>query len=123
MPMWAGAVRAGAAGDGDDVNMGGSIMAIAPEPYLSACLAVMRHAILSARFGHWRQTISHEQTADLMDSIHNLPSLLKCWERCNVEWLREALQGYDRKWATPDEPCLCAVFDDIVAGQSSQSGT
>lgn len=93
-------------------------MSLAPEPYLSACLAVIREAIIWCRYGHWHQRLSPEQTADLMDAIHNIPELMKNWERCDIEWLRSSLQYYDRKWAHSQGPSLLAIFDSAIMKNS-----
>lgn len=88
-------------------------MALAPEPYLSACLATISEAVLAARFNSWRKSASPEQIADLMDAIHNIPSLMKNWENCDVQWLRESLRQYDTKWAG-GQSWLLAAFDRAV---------
>jgi hypothetical protein len=96
-------------------------MALAPEPYLSACLAVMHRAILDCRARHWGKSMSAEETADLMDAVHNLPWLIQNWERCEVEFLRrDFLQVYDRQWLTDGGFRLCELFDLIVAGGKPQ---
>ena len=74
-------------------------MSLAPEPYLSACLAVLRHAIVQARWIAYRD--HHEQLADLMDAIHNLPDLLQRWEQCDERLVRSLLVVFDDKWREP----------------------
>jgi hypothetical protein len=88
-------------------------LALAPEPYLSACLATLREAVLGARFYSWRRSAPPEQIADLMDAIHNIPTLLQNWESCDVEWLRASLEAYDERWAE-GRSWLCAVFDRAI---------
>jgi hypothetical protein len=85
-------------------------MALAPEPYLSACLETVRFAVLAARIHCWGESASHEQLADLMDAIHNLPSFVLNWENCHVERLRDELRAYDKKWAE-GKSWLLDVFD------------
>jgi hypothetical protein len=88
-------------------------VALAPEPYLSACLVTIREAVLGARFYMWRQSAPPEQIADLMDAIHNIPSLMKDWENCDIERLRDSLEAYDAKWAT-GQSWLLAAFDRVI---------
>jgi hypothetical protein len=59
-------------------------MAVAPEPYLSACMAVMFQASLGCRSWGWSGEVSAEHLADLMDAIHNIPALVRQWELCDV---------------------------------------
>ena len=54
-------------------------MAIAPEPQLSACLRVIYMASLDARVAGWSGDVNAERLADLMDAIHNIPSLILNW--------------------------------------------
>jgi hypothetical protein len=95
------------------VKKGGS-MAVAPEPYLSACLAVLDRAIIHCRAASW----SPERVADLMDAVHNIPWLIQNWERCDIDFLRTSfLQAYERKWLDKGGLALCRIFDDVVAGK------
>lgn len=75
----------------------------------AACIAVLNHAILQCRADNWQRQMSAEQTADLMDAVHNLPSLLAQPGYMSAEAVRKMLEDYDQKW--PAELCLCAVFD------------
>ena len=69
-------------------------MGIAPEPFLSAYLAVLRDATIYAR--NWAVgDISPEKLGDLMDAVHNIPELLNRWEECDEPSLRSALESYD----------------------------
>jgi hypothetical protein len=74
-------------------------MSIAPEPYASACLAVLQHAIVRARLIAYRD--KHDRLADLMDAVHNIPDLLQRWEQCDERLLRSFLAEFDRKWREP----------------------
>jgi hypothetical protein len=94
-------------------------VALAPEPYLSACLAAIREAVLGARFYSWRRSAPPEQIADLMDAIHNIPSHLKNWENCDIEWLRGSLRAYDEKWAEGQSWLLAAFDKAIEAGRDA----
>src|SRR5262245_5837122 len=93
-------------------------MAVAPEPYLSACLAVLDRAIITCRAGNWSADVPHEHTADLMDAVHTIPWLIRNRERCDVAFLRTAfLQAYEQKWLAQGGLALCKMFDDTVAEQ------
>ena len=96
-------------------------MSLAPEPYRSACLAVMRRAIVDARFIAWGTSPlpkgRQEQVADLMDAVHNIPYLLNNWERCDQRLLRLFLESYDEKWVREgDGVRLANLYDEYVAG-------
>ena len=58
-----------------------------------------------------------EHVVDLMDAIHNLPWLMQNWEKCDLEWLRESLRGYENKWKGRGGMVLCQIFDDVVSGR------
>ena len=90
-------------------------MSVAPEPYLSACVAVLNHAIHGARCWAWDGAVSTEQLADLRNAIHNIPGLMTHWEECDVEWLRRSLSHYDVKWRKGDGAGLLTIFDARVA--------
>lgn len=95
-------------------------MAVAPEPYLSACMAVMQRATLTSRAWGWSGTVSAEHLADLMDAIHNIPQLVQHWELCDVEFLRTSfLQSYDRKWSGRGGLGLCELVDHLVDSQEA----
>lgn len=91
-------------------------MAVAPEPYLSACMAVLYRASIACRMWGWSGEVSAEHLADLMDAIHNIPDMVREWERCDVEFLRQFLLTYQQKWAGRGGLALCDIFDSIVAG-------
>lgn len=87
---------------------------IAPEPFLSAYLGVLRSALLEARRSAWSKE-PHEKLADLMDAVHNIPELLNHWETCIEPCLRESLELYDRKWFLgANDLSLCSEFYCIL---------
>lgn len=90
-------------------------MVAAPEPYLSAFLWVLHRAIISCRFGHWQGEFSSEHTAELMDAIHNIPTMIQNWEPEHLEFLRASLQDYETKWLSRGGIALCQIFDDAVS--------
>jgi hypothetical protein len=96
---------------------------IAPEPYLSACLTVLQRSLLACRMWGWagqtaaEHPVSPAHLADLMDALHNIPELLRDWERCDVELLRGMLGDYELKWRDHGGLALLQVFDGIVAGE------
>ncbi len=95
----------------------GLLVAVAPEPYLSACLTVLYRASIACRVWGWSGQVSAEHLTDLMDAIHNIPDLVREWERCDVEFLRRSfLLAYQEKWAGRGGLALCDIFDVIVAG-------
>ncbi len=91
-------------------------MAVAPEPYLSACVAVLYRASITCRMWGWSGEVQAEHLADLMDAIHNIPNLVKDWRRCDVELLRSSfLQVYQLKWAGRGGLALADIFDEVVS--------
>ena len=91
-------------------------MAVAPEPYLTACLTLLENSIIYCRAACYSNKWTVEHVADLMDAIHNIPWLIQNWECCNIKFLRESfLQVYDKKWSGNGGLALCKIFDDIVA--------
>ena len=79
---------------------------MAPEPYLSACLAVLQRAILFTR----SNPDDHEQVADVMSAVQKLPDLIQHWETCDEASLRRFFQACDAKWPTG----LLATYDFIL---------
>lgn len=80
-------------------------MNVAPQPFLTAYLEVVRETISHARSlayggkGQGKNVDVLEQIGDLLDAIHVIPELLDEWERCDEESLRKTyLQTYDKKW-------------------------
>ncbi len=94
-------------------------MSVAPEPFLTGYLSVLRNAILMAR--NWAGAdVRNEKLADLMDAVHNIPELLNRWEECDEPSLRSALKHYDARWAASDrEMSLCRLLDDAVTTDKS----
>lgn len=89
---------------------------VAPEPYLSACLQVLRYSILYCRFRAWSNECSADHIADLMDAVHNIPDLIVKWEHCDIDLLRKYLRSYDEKWLGRGGAGLCAIFDKRRVG-------
>jgi len=71
-------------------------MAVAPEPYLSACLAVLSRAIRLAQ----KQSCEAEMIGDVALAVHDIPDLIKNWEQAEELRLRLFLQACDAKWPT-----------------------
>ena len=90
-------------------------MAIAPEPFRTACLEVLRYATLEARALAWGKK-EPEQIAALMDAVHNIPHFLANWERCDQKLLRDFLLEYDDKWCQAGGIRLAEVYDDNLSG-------
>lgn len=97
-------------------------MKLAPPRNLRACLEVLYLATLKARALGWsgeREGLSAERSArlgELMDAVHNLPSLVQNWDACNEEHLRAMLRDYDARWK--DGESLLAHYDRVVADES-----
>lgn len=91
---------------------------VAPEPYFSACMEILDRQILLSRVWGWSREVCPEHLTDLMDATHNIPGLVRNWERCDVEWLRKSLGRYERKWAGKGGLPLLQIFDGIVAGEN-----
>ena len=97
-------------------------MAVAPEPYLSACLEVLERATIHARYilyGGHSGGLTAEQSdclADLMDAVHNIPGLLNRWEDCNEPLLRTFLAVFDEKWRMRGGIGLLATYVRLVDG-------
>ena len=74
-------------------------MELPPDDELKACLEVIRMAVLESRVWGWQNKIEAEQLADLMDAVHNIPSIIQHWTSdSSLEILRE-IESYDNKWA------------------------
>ena len=95
-------------------------MALAPEPYLSACLRVLYVATLEARLigygGHERglSPDDSDRLADLADAVHNLPDLVRRWEEVDERILRGMLEDYDKKWGHRSTCRLLVAYDDTL---------
>jgi hypothetical protein len=100
-------------------------MEFAPEPFRSACLAVMYRAILEARALGWKMmsggdaaaSVNAEQIADVMDAVHNLPGLMRNWDHSRQEWLRRTLHDYDAKWGAEGAHLLW-TYDNAISEAS-----
>jgi hypothetical protein len=86
---------------------------IAPEPTLRAALRVLHVAAYTTRNWTLSDDISKKQINDLWEAIHEIPDLLKRWDRpteCEKE-LMMYLREYDAKWSTPK---LEKVFEQAL---------
>lgn len=79
---------------------------MAPEPQLSACLAVLRRAITLARDQHDLA----EQTADVMGAVHAIPDLIGAWHDGADAELRAGFARCDSKWPSG----LLATYNFIL---------
>ena len=95
-------------------------MALAPEPYLSACLDVLYRATIHARLiaydGHYAGLTAERSDclADMMDTVHEIPRLLQRWEECNEPLLRGMLADFDAKWSGHAGVSLLTAYLQIV---------
>ena len=78
-------------------------------------MQVLQQAILRARDWGWQGDVPAEQLADLMDAVHNLPSLLQRWEDCDEEFLIQLLGDYEHKWAKFYGPSLRAIYEQTLS--------
>jgi hypothetical protein len=86
---------------------------LAPEPTLRAALRVLHVAACTTRNWTVSEDISRKQINDLWEAIHEIPDLLKRWDRpaeCEAE-LRMYLREYDAKWPTPK---LESIFEQAL---------
>lgn len=90
---------------------------VAPEPYLSACMTVVYRALLHARSMGFSGTVDAAHIADLTDAVHNIPDLVRNWNRCDIELMRAYLKSYEEKWAARGGLALCEIFDQRVLGK------
>jgi hypothetical protein len=95
-------------------------MGLAPEPFLSAYLAVLRDATIYVR--NWAGAdISLEKLGDLMDAVHNIPELLNRWEECDEPSLRSALESYDKRWVQWEgDLSLMNVLETTIAQKKGE---
>jgi hypothetical protein len=85
-------------------------------------MAVLYRASIACRMWGWSGEVSAEHLADLMDAIHNIPDLVRDWERCDVEFLRRSfLLVYQQKWAGRGGLALCDIFDGVIAEAGKQA--
>jgi hypothetical protein len=95
-------------------------MALAPEPYLSACLETLYRAVVEVRVlgatgrAHGLAAGDCARLDDLMDAVHNLPRLLTRWETVDEQRIRDFLAFYDEKWATLTSFRLLTVYEREV---------
>lgn len=79
-----------------------------------ACMEVLSYAIFQARAWGWQDDVDAEQLADLMDAIHNVPSLVQHWEDCDQGWLKDKLESYKRRWSKSDGTCLLEIYEEAL---------
>jgi hypothetical protein len=82
-----------------------------PPDALAGYLEFISRVILTARVMGW-QNAPHDQIADLMDALHNLPSFLPRWHSFDQELFREYLKIYDEKW--PEGVSLLTCLEDCL---------
>ena len=80
---------------------------LAPPEHLAAGLEVLYRVAVETRVvscraaSSWRYRMRadvHQRSADLLDAVHNIPVLLRSWERCDVSMLRGDLCSCDSTW-------------------------
>lgn len=96
---------------------------IAPEPVLRAYTELLRRVIVYARFySGGDRRMSDDQLYDLMDAVHNVPTLLTENDGdLTDQIIRDQYLGpYDAKWAGKGEIgfSLIAILDEAVRGGS-----
>lgn len=93
----------------------------ASQAQLNACLEVMRDAILQTRAWAWSGNVPVEQLADLMDAVHDIPTYMQHWDQFGADTIRDALNGYDRKWpkSVDDSTGLVDLFEKILNSNRS----
>lgn len=104
---------------------------IAPEPYLTACLAIVQTAILACRAGLRSGDLSPARVADMPDRVHNVPELIQDWEAVDLDQLAAELRGCDTPWTGGQllsiferalkEPARSTVEDDRVSPAAIRS--
>ena len=82
-----------------------------------ACVDVLRMAILEARVWGWQGDVNAERLGDLMDAVHNIPTLIGDWNPEGVDDIKRELETYERKWAQDGGPCLRTRFETVVSQQ------
>jgi hypothetical protein len=75
-------------------------------------------AILDARASGWQSDVNPERLADLMDAIHNLPTLVQHWDTCDQARLKNMLLDYERKWGNSGGPCLRTIYEQALEDDS-----
>jgi hypothetical protein len=95
----------------------------APDPKLAACLHVLYRAAVDARLLGWKgeqEGLTRDESrrlADLMDAVHNIPTLAADWERCDERLLRGMLGDYDAR----HRGALLDAYDRTVSQRSRSS--
>jgi hypothetical protein len=85
-----------------------------PPEILEGYIEFIDRVVLTARVMGWWEA-PHEQIADLMDAIHNLPRGLRNWDHFDEDVFREYVKGYDDRWHRGDDvPTLMTVLDDCL---------
>lgn len=94
---------------------------IAPDPYLGACLDVLRRVTIYGRILAWsgqEKGLDAELSdclGDMMNAVHNIPGLIAAWEPHREEWLRESLRRFDERWGhRPDVEQLLPRYLELV---------
>lgn len=94
---------------------------LAPERYLRAYADFLHNAIVHARF--YSDRMSTDQMFDLMDALHNVPTLLTQYGDYFTDRIMRDnyLAVYDRKWATGEGMSfsLIAMLDDALSDYES----
>lgn len=75
----------------------------------------MRTAILQARVWGWSGRVPAEQLADLMDAVHDLPTVIQHWDDLE-HTIKNSLESYDQKWAksVDGEHGLFGLYERIL---------
>ena len=70
---------------------------IAPEKVLKAALDTIKYASISCRSWSYDESTSLKQVGDLMDAIHEVPSLLTDWDSEKLSEIRNHFGCFDHK--------------------------
>lgn len=92
---------------------------IAPEQILRAALQVLHVAACTTRNWSVSKNVSRKQINDLWEALHEIPDLLKRWDRpsdCEAE-LKMYLREYDSKW---NQPSLQGIYEQALT--SAETG-
>lgn len=92
-------------------------MATAPAPYLNACTETLYKAMIMCRMWANEKSVTHDQLADLLDAIHNLPKAIRSWEKQDPDYLRGKIQDYDDTWKGKGGLVLGEIWDGAIEGQ------
>jgi hypothetical protein len=86
-----------------------------PPSTLEGYLTFLYRVTLYARIMGWDHA-PHDQIADLMDAVHNLPHLLSHWDQFDQVTFRQFLVSYDAKWHREGESVsLLGCLEDCLA--------